>query len=150
MSPSDYQSFIYFRAVSHKKRVYKSVTCHRFLLRPLLEPVCWVTLVTRVFSFLWRGLSPLSPIDIAKKWKNWDNLWRLELKTVEMFGVFKLNSYFCIVIKYRLMVHVNENDCNVPLCSIETSLKYETFSLISSNILHHIDFFSFRFAFFKK
>ena len=38
MSPSDYQSFIYFRAVSHKKRVYKSVTCHRFLLRPLLEP----------------------------------------------------------------------------------------------------------------
>ena len=67
MSPSDYQSFIYFRAVSHQKRVYKSVTCHRFLLRPLLEPVCWVTLVTRVFSFLWRGLSPLSPIDIAKK-----------------------------------------------------------------------------------
>ena len=66
-SPSDYQSFIYFRAVSHKKRVYKSVTCHRFLLRPLLEPVCWVTLVTRVFSFLWRGLSPLSPIGIAKK-----------------------------------------------------------------------------------
>ena len=66
MSPSDYQSFIYFRAVSHKKRVYKSVTCHRFLLRPLLEPVCWVTLVTRVFSFLWRGLSPLSPIGIAK------------------------------------------------------------------------------------
>ena len=150
MSPSDYQSFIYFRAVSHKKRVYKSVTCHRFLLRPLLEPVCWVTLVTRVFSFLWRGLSPLSPIDIAKKWKNWDNLWRLELKTVEMFGVFKLNSYFCNGIKYRLMVHVNENDCNVPLCSIETSIKYETFSLISSNILHHIDFFSFRFAFFKK
>ena len=48
------------------------------------------------------------------------------------------------------MVHVNENDCNVPLCSIETSIKYETFSLISSNILHHIDFFSFRFAFFKK
>ena len=150
MSPSDYQSFIYFRAVSHKKRVYKSVTCHRFLLRPLLEPVCWVTLVTRVFSFLWRGLSPLSPIDIAKKWKNWDNLWRLELKTVEMFGVFKLNSYFCNGIKYRLMVHVNENDCNVPLYSIETSIKYETFSLISSNILHHIDFFSFRFAFFKK
>ena len=149
MSPSDYQSFIYFRAVSHKKRVYKSVTCHRFLLRPLLEPVCWVTLVTRVFSFLWRGLSPLSPIDIAKKWKNWDNLWRLELKTVEMFGVFKLNSYFCNGIKYRLMVHVNENDCNVPLCSIETSIKYETFSLISSNILHHIDFFSFCFAFFK-
>ena len=67
MSPSDYQSFIYFRAVSHKKRVYKSVTCHRFLSSPLLEPVCWVTLVTRVFSFLWRGLSPLSPIDIAKK-----------------------------------------------------------------------------------
>ena len=55
MSPSDYQSFIYFRAVSHKKRVYKSVTCHRFLLRPLLEPVCWVTLVTRVFSFFVEG-----------------------------------------------------------------------------------------------
>ena len=49
MSPSDYQSFIYFRAVSHKKRVYKSVTCHRFLASPLLEPVCWVTPVTRVF-----------------------------------------------------------------------------------------------------
>ena len=58
-----------------------------------------------------------------------------------MFGVFKLNSYFCNGIKYRLMVHVNENDCNVPLYSIETSIKYETFSLISSNILHHIDFF---------
>ena len=67
-----------------------------------------------------------------------------------MFGVFKLNSNFCNGIKYRLMVYVNENDCNVPLCSIETSIKYETFSLISSNILHHIDFFSFRFAFFKK
>ena len=67
MSPSDYQSFIYFRAVSHKKRVYKSVTCHRFLPSLLLEPVCWVTPVTRVFSFLWRGLSPLSPIGIAKK-----------------------------------------------------------------------------------
>ena len=25
-----------------------------------------------------------------------------------MFGVFKLNSYFCNGIKYRLMVHVNE------------------------------------------
>ena len=50
MSPSDYQSFIYFRAVSHKKRVYKSVTCHRFLSSPLLEPVCWVTPVTRVFT----------------------------------------------------------------------------------------------------
>ena len=67
-----------------------------------------------------------------------------------MFGVFKLNSYFCNGIKYRLMVHVNKNDCNVPLCSIETTIKYETFSLISSNILHHIDFFAFRFAFFKK
>ena len=67
-----------------------------------------------------------------------------------MFGVFNLNSYFCNGIKYRLMVHVNENDCNVPLCSIETTIKYETFSLISSNILHHIDFFAFRFAFFKK
>ena len=50
MSPSDYQSFIYFRAVSYKKRVYKSVTCHRFLPNPLLEPVCWVTPVTRVFT----------------------------------------------------------------------------------------------------
>ena len=29
-----------------------------------------------------------------------------------MFDVFKLNSYFCNGIKYRLMVHVNENDCN--------------------------------------
>ena len=54
-SPSDYQSFIYFRAVSHKKRVYKSVTCHRFLSSPLLEPVCWVTLVTRVFCFFVEG-----------------------------------------------------------------------------------------------
>ena len=25
-----------------------------------------------------------------------------------MFGVFKLNSYFCNGIKYRLMAHVNE------------------------------------------
>ena len=55
MFTSDYQSIIYFRAVSHKKKVYKSVTCHRFLLRPLLEPVCWVTLVTRVFSFFVEG-----------------------------------------------------------------------------------------------
>ena len=55
MSPSDYQSFIYFRAVSHKKRVYKSVTCHRFLPSLLLEPVCWVTPVTRVFSFFVEG-----------------------------------------------------------------------------------------------
>ena len=67
MSPSDYQSFIYFRAVSHKKRVYKSVTCHRFLPSLLLEPVCWVTPVTRVFCFFVEGLSPLSPIGIAKK-----------------------------------------------------------------------------------
>lgn len=67
-----------------------------------------------------------------------------------MFGVFKLNSYFCNGIKYRLMVHVNENDCNVPLCSIETSIKYETFSLISSNILHHIDFFCFQICIFQK
>ena len=29
--------------------VTKSVTCHRFLPSPLLEPVCWVTPVTRVF-----------------------------------------------------------------------------------------------------
>ena len=29
-----------------------------------------------------------------------------------MFDVFKLNSYFCNGIKYRLMVYVNENDCN--------------------------------------
>ena len=56
MSPSDYQSFIYFRAVSHKKkRVYKSVTCHRFLSSPLLEPVCWVTPMTRVFCFFVEG-----------------------------------------------------------------------------------------------
>ena len=113
MSPSDYQSFIYFRAVSHKKRVYKSVTCHRFLLRPLLEPVCWVTLVTRVFSFFCGGVChPCHPSVLRKNWKNGIILLRLELKTVEMFGVFKLNSYFCNGIKYRLMVHVNENDCN--------------------------------------
>ena len=30
--------------------VTKSVTCHRFLSSPLLEPVCWVTPVTRVFT----------------------------------------------------------------------------------------------------
>ena len=35
--------------------VTKSVTCHRFLSSPLLEPVCWVTLVTRVFSFFVEG-----------------------------------------------------------------------------------------------
>ena len=70
MSPSDYQSFIYFRAVSHKKRVYKSVTCHRFLLRPLLEPVCWVTLVTRVFSFFCGGVChPCHPSVLRKNWK---------------------------------------------------------------------------------
>ena len=28
-----------------------------------------------------------------------------------MFDVFKLNSYVCNGIKYRLMVHVNENIC---------------------------------------
>ena len=56
MFTSDYQSFIYFRAVSHKKkRVYKSVTCHRFLSSLLLEPVCWVTPVTRVFCFFVEG-----------------------------------------------------------------------------------------------
>ena len=94
-----------------------------------------------LFFFVEGSVTPVTHRHCEKKWKNWDNLWRLELKTVEMFGVFKLNSYFCNGIKYRLMVHVNENDCNVPLCSIETSIKYETFSLISSNILHHIDFF---------
>ena len=30
--------------------VTKSVTCHRFLSSPLLEPVCWVIPVTRVFT----------------------------------------------------------------------------------------------------
>ena len=121
MYHSDYQSFIYFRAVSHKKRVYKSVTCHRFLSSPLLEPVCWVTLVTQFSFFLWRGLSPLSPIGLRKKWKNGVILLWLELKTVEMFGVFKLNSYFCNGIKYRLMVHVNENIC-IRLLSKNSSL----------------------------
>ena len=122
MSPSDYQSFIYFRAVSHKKRVYKSVTCHRFLPSLLLEPVCWVTPVTRVFSFFVEGsVTPVTHRHCEKKWKNWDNLWRLELKTVEMFGVFKLNSYFCNGIKYRLMVHVNENIC-IRLLSKNSSL----------------------------
>ena len=94
------------------------------------------------FQFFVEGsVTPVTHRYCEKKWKNGIILLRLELKTVEMFGVFKLNSYFCNGIKYRLMVHVNENDCNVPLCSIETSIKYETFSLISSNILHHIDFF---------
>ena len=94
------------------------------------------------FQFFCGGVChPCHPSVLRKNWKNGIILLRLELKTVEMFGVFKLNSYFCNGIKYRLMVHVNENDCNVPLCSIETSIKYETFSLISSNILHHIDFF---------
>ena len=67
-----------------------------------------------------------------------------------MFGIFKLNSYFCNGIKYRLMVHVNENDCNVPLCSIETSIKYATFSLIFLKNSPSYYFFAFRFAFFKK
>ena len=35
--------------------VTKSVTCHRFLSSPLLEPVCWVTPVTRVFCFFVEG-----------------------------------------------------------------------------------------------
>ena len=52
MSPFDYQSFIYFRAVSHINILFKSVTCHRFLLSPLLEPVYRVTPVTRVFCIL--------------------------------------------------------------------------------------------------
>ena len=52
MSPFDYQSFIYFRAVSHINILFKSVTCHRFLLSPLLEPVYGVTPVTRVFCIL--------------------------------------------------------------------------------------------------
>ena len=38
-----------------------------------------------------------------------------------MFGVFKLNLYFCNGIKYSLMVHVNENICirllSKKLCS---------------------------------
>ena len=69
MSPSDYQSFIYFRAVSHKKRVYKSVTCHRFLPSLLLEPVCWVTPVTRVFSFFVEGsVTPVTHRYYEKKW----------------------------------------------------------------------------------
>ena len=38
-----------------------------------------------------------------------------------MFGVFKLNSYFCNGIKYRLMVHVNENIC-IRLLSKNSSL----------------------------
>ena len=52
MSPFDYQSFIYFRAVNHINILFKSVTCHRFLLSPLLEPVYRVTPVTRVFCIL--------------------------------------------------------------------------------------------------
>ena len=52
ISPFDYQSFIYFRAVSHINILFKSVTCHRFLLSPLLEPVYGVTPVTRVFCIL--------------------------------------------------------------------------------------------------
>ena len=39
-----------------------------------------------------------------------------------MFGVFKLNSYFCNGIKYRLMVHVNENIC-IRLLSKNSSLQ---------------------------
>ena len=65
------------------------------------------------FLFFCGGVChPCHPSVLRKKWKNLVILLRLELKTVEMFGVFKLNSYFCNGIKYRLMVHVNENDCN--------------------------------------
>ena len=69
--------------------------------------------MTRVFSFFVEGsVTPVTHRYCEKNWKNGIILLRLELKTVEMFGVFKLNSYFCNGIKYRLMVHVNENDCN--------------------------------------
>ena len=39
-----------------------------------------------------------------------------------MFGVFKLNSYFCNGIKYRLMAHVNEYIC-IRLLSKNYSLR---------------------------
>ena len=96
MSPSDYQSFIYFRAVSHKKRVYKSVTCHRFLLRPLLEPVCWVTLVTRVFSFFCGGgCHPCHPSALRKNWKKgWFSGIRLYKKTIFVLGILNFQFYF--------------------------------------------------------
>ena len=65
------------------------------------------------FLFFCGGVChPCHPSVLRKNWKNGTILLRLELKTVEMFDVFKLNSYFCNGIKYRLMVHVNENDCN--------------------------------------
>ena len=38
-----------------------------------------------------------------------------------MFGVFKLNSYFCNGTKYGLMVHVNEN-IGIRLLSKNSSL----------------------------
>ena len=61
------------------------------------------------FHFFCGGVChPCHPSALRKNWKKWAILLRLELKTVEMFGVFKLNSYFCNGIKYRLMVHVNE------------------------------------------
>ena len=68
MSPSDYQSFIYFRAVSHKKKEYIKVSpvtvfCRAFYWSQFVGWHQW-----HEFSvFLWRGLSPLSPIGIAKK-----------------------------------------------------------------------------------
>ena len=58
---------IFRRFFNSANRLYKSITCHRFLSSLLLEPVCWVTPVTRVFCFFVEGLSPLSPIGIAKK-----------------------------------------------------------------------------------
>ena len=48
-----------------------------------------------------------------------------------MFGVFKLNSYFCNGIKYRLKVHVNENIC-IRL------LSKKLFSAAKAQYLHEI------------
>ena len=47
---SEITNFFRHYFLSRTEVVYKSVTCHRFLSSPLLEPVCWVTPVTRVFT----------------------------------------------------------------------------------------------------
>ena len=68
MSPSDYQSFIYFRAVSHKKEYIKvspvTVFCRAFYWSQFVGWHLW-----HEFSvFLWRGCHPCHPSALRKKW----------------------------------------------------------------------------------
>ena len=121
-SPSDYQSFIYFRAVSHKKKSILKCHLSPFSAAPFIGASLLGDAGDTSFQFFCGGVChPCHPSALRKNWKKGTILLRLELKTVEMFGIFKLNSYFCNGIKYRLMVHVNENIC-IRLLSKNSSL----------------------------